>query len=79
MKEATSELNATVVVVMLVAILAVFFFSILWPGIRNTMNKNAKCSDAMCDPNSVDSNGFADCVYKDNKGEKYNLKCVWKG
>ena len=57
MKQAVGELNATIAVVMLIGIMAVFFFTVLWPSINNTMVKNSKCSDAMCDANSVGADG----------------------
>lgn len=48
MKEATGELNSTVIVVTAVAIFAVFFFIYLWPIIRGNFEASAKCSDAIC-------------------------------
>jgi len=49
MKEATGELNMTVFVIIVVAILAAFFFTIIWPMIRNNMARTTKCSDAICE------------------------------
>ena len=37
MKEASGELNMTVFVVTVVAALGVFFFTIIWPAIKNNM------------------------------------------
>ncbi len=79
MKRATGELNATLVVVTLVGLMAAFFFFVLWPEVKNIFVKDAKCSDAMCDRSTIDSNGMVDCVYKDDDGIKHDLKCVWKG
>lgn len=49
MKEVTGELNATLITVMAVALLAVFFFSVLWPMMKGNLETSAKCSDAICD------------------------------
>ena len=80
MKEATGELNMTVVIVIAVAILSVFFSGVLWPAIKNTYIANNKCSDAVCDKSTL-QDGFVDCMYfKD--GEQVGtdkFKCAWKG
>ena len=34
MKEATGELNMTLIVVVIVALLSFFFFSVIWPNIK---------------------------------------------
>ncbi len=79
MKEATGELNMTVVIVIAVAILSVFFFAILWPSIKNTFIANNKCSDAICDKNTL-QDGMVDCkYYKNGHQEGPDFKCAWKG
>lgn len=79
MKEATGEVNMTVVIVIAVATLSVFFFAVLWPSIKNTFIATNKCSDAVCDPKTV-SDGMVTCQYY-KKGQKVgnDFKCVWKG
>ena len=47
MKEASGELNLTVVVVMAVAALMAFFYTLIWPTIRNNMASNTKCQAAV--------------------------------
>ena len=85
MKEATGELNMTVVIVIAVAILAAFFYTIIWPLIRNNYNTNANCSKAICscpknDPLCRRSNGMADCKVLDKDGKVITkLTCPWKG
>ncbi len=74
MKEATSELNSTVITVVAVAAFAVFFFSILWPMIRNTIDLDQKCSGAICE-NCQD--GFCTCRMK--KDDTDTFQCVYKG
>ena len=73
MKEATSELNLTVVVVISIAGLAAFFYMTIWPMIQNNVNKYTKCSVAICEGHKNDD-GSVDCEYKGTK-----LKCAWKG
>ena len=80
MKEASGELNLTVVVVMAVAALMAFFYTLIWPTIRNNMASNTKCQAAVC-KKCEDSDGCStvDCTYTDKKGNKTEMKCVWKG
>ena len=78
MKEASGELNMTVFVVTVVAALGVFFFTIIWPAIRNNMASNTKCSDAICS-SEKNADGTVDCVYIDRKGNKSEeFTCVCK-
>ena len=80
MKEATGELNMTVVIVLAVGILSVFFFAILWPSIKNTFIANSKCSDAVCDKSTL-NNGIVTCKYYDSEGKQQgsSFTCAWKG
>ncbi len=75
MKEATGELNLTVVVVMAVAALMAFFYTLIWPTIKNNMTANTKCQAAVCeacrDPEGCKT---VKCTYK---GQTFD--CVWKG
>jgi len=81
MKQATGELNMTIVVVVAVGVLAAFFYTTIWPMLRNNFIANSKCSNAVCDPSTVDENGMAECnTYKKNgEIDIKDLKCVWKG
>ena len=79
MKQATGELNMTVVVVIAVGVLAAFFYTTIWPTIKNSYIASNKCSDAICDPRSV-SDGMATCIYYKNGRQQGNsFRCVWKG
>ncbi len=80
MKEATGELNITVVIVVAVGFLSVFFFGVLWPSIKNTYISTNRCSDAICDKKTL-NNGMVTCAYYDKNGNKQgnSFKCVWKG
>ncbi len=79
MKEATGELNMTIVIIVSIGILSAFFFTVLWPMIENSFIANSKCRNAVCDAKSV-SDGLATCrYYKDGAQVGSTFKCVWKG
>lgn len=80
MKEATGELNMTVVIVMAVGILSAFFFTVLWPNLQGQFIANSNCRKAVCD-NKPDSNGMVTCKFYDEKGiqKGSDFKCIWKG
>lgn len=80
MKEATGELNATLVVVITVGILSVFFFTVIWPILKNNLNSNSKCSNAVCPKceNGVKCKSVS-CTYKDKKGNEAKITCPYKG
>lgn len=76
MKEATGELNMTVAIVVGIAGLAAFFYFSLWPTIKNNMNSNTKCSQAICEKCPSNNCSEVDCHLK---GSNQTFKCVWKG
>lgn len=76
MKEATGDLNSTVITVIAVAAFAVFFFSYLWPMISDTIELNQKCSAAICDATTL-SDGMVTCYMEEDKNT--NFSCVYKG
>ncbi len=80
MREATGELNMTVVVVIAVGILSVFFFAILWPNIKATFIASNKCSDAVCNKRTL-KDGYVVCRYYDANGKQQGseFECPWKG
>lgn len=45
MKEATGELNMTVVTVVAIAAVAAFFYAFIWPSIKNTMMAQTVCTN----------------------------------
>lgn len=80
MKETQGELNMTVVIVVTVGILSVFFFAVVWPQIKDKFIATNKCSDAVC--GKVPSNGQVWCRYYDSKTGKQvggEFQCPWKG
>ena len=53
MKEATGELNMTVVTVVAIAAIGAFFYAFVWPAIQNSIKNNTcnvQCGDKS-DPN----------------------------
>ncbi len=78
MKEATGELNLSVVVVVAVALLSAFFFSYVWPMLRNNFDKNSKCSAAICESCKTGHNcKTVQCYIKGKKDLKFS--CPYKG
>ena len=77
MKEATGELNMTVVTVVAIAAVGAFFYAFVWPGIRRSIDRNAKCANAICDEGCTadtcectyisDDNGGTETVWCPNK------------
>lgn len=53
MKEATGELNMTVVTVVAIAAVGAFFYAVIWPGIKSSLAMN-NCKN-MCPDGLVDS------------------------
>lgn len=87
MKEAQGELNLAVIVVVIVALLSIFFFSFIWPSIQNNFAKNTRCDEAICPCPERDNNGNCvvpeggqvTCTYRDDNGTEHDITCAWKG
>lgn len=75
MKQATGDLNMTIIVVIAVAGLVAFFSMVVWPMVKGGMIHEADCSDAICEKNA-DSNGMVNCKMKN--GSK-TFQCPYKG
>ncbi len=76
MKEATSELSSTLVVVVMVGALAAFFFTSVWPAISGSLKTSANCSKAVCYKNTLDINGNVKCRMP---GSSEEITCPYKG
>ncbi len=71
MKEATGELNMTVVTVVAIAAVAAFFYAFVWPGIQASIKASTYCSNAYCA-----GGDFTNCTYTDENGEtQTGLNC----
>lgn len=86
MKEATGELNGAVVVVLSIGVLVTFFFSYIWPSIKNNFESNSQCEKATCncndDPNKgpvgrQEINGATYCICSIKGGQRF--RCIYKG
>ena len=77
MKEATGELNNTMVVVISVSILLAFFFFTLWPIIRNNFTAKSKCEQAICAKCPSGNCKSVECYLKGKQDQKF--ECVYKG
>ena len=78
MKEATGELNMTVITVVAIAAVGAFFYAFIWPAIKSNLLAQTHCASAVqC--SEPDSNGTMDCrFYKDDgSGEldEQHIKC----
>ena len=66
MKEATGELNMTVVTVVAIVAVGAFFYAMIWPNIRANIERNTNCAQAICD--CPDGNSVCNCTYIDKNG-----------
>ncbi len=68
MKEATGELNMTVITVVAIAAVAAFFYAFVWPSIKTTIQRNNKCANtSYCEQ----CNGkTCQCYYIDDDGKE---------
>lgn len=75
MKEATGELNMTVITVVAIAAIAAFFYVFVWPGIRVSIANN-NCA-AECGKNSAGTEDHFKEAVKGNfkEGSDYECKC----
>ena len=78
MKEATGELNMTVVVLTLVGLLIALFFYTVWPMIKNNFISNTNCAKAICAPCS-DGTNTCEVRTCHVSGESETFECVNKG
>ncbi len=76
MKEATGELDMTVIVAILVAALASFFYFQIWPKIGQSQNTD--CQKAVCDKDSLTDDGYVQCKVEDD-GSTKDVLCKYKG
>ncbi len=70
MKEATGELNITVITVVAIAAIAAFFYAFIWPSIKNNLNRQTLCSSAYQCNESRDV-----CNVIDKDGKKTTIDC----
>lgn len=78
MNETTGELNITIIVVTIVAVLSLFFFSYLWPKIRENFESRTQCDRAIC-PANPSREPYVNCYYRDKNNVEHPIVCAWKG
>lgn len=78
MKEATGELNTSIIVVLAVGVLMAFFYYTLWPIIRTNFDHQSKCSKAICEK-CASTNGKCEYVKCHLEGKTEEFECVYKG
>ena len=79
MKEATGELNMTVITVVAIAAVGAFFYAFIWPRVKSNISNSTECANAVCTSCEKDSKGNEKCTgCTSADGEKTNLKCTYK-
>ncbi len=76
MKEATGELNMSLVVISSVAILVAFFYGVIWPIMDKNQEQQMNCSKAICAKKDTNNDGMVDCHLK---GKTETFSCKFKG
>lgn len=78
MKEATGELNGTVIVFIAVAALTAFFFMVLWPMVKEGLISDANCASAICAAGYNPSTGKSPC-YNPEDSNREIFECPYRG
>ena len=68
MKEATGELNMTVITIVAIAAIAGFFAVVIYPGIKKNIEQTTMCASAACPASCNDTT--CKCKYTDGNTEK---------
>ena len=80
MKEATGDLNMTVIIVLIVAGLVTFFSVVIGPLVIGGIKSETNCSDAICKcsncSSKTDCKVCTDCKLK---GKNDTFSCPYKG
>ena len=76
MKEATGELNMTVITVVAIAAIAAFFYALVWPAIKANVINSQKCASAIC--NCTSNEKYCECQYVGEDGKEQNVTCAMK-
>ncbi len=72
MKEATGELNMTVVTVVAIAAVAAFFYAFIWPSIKVNILNSTKCSNSY---NCTCNGKTCQCWYLDEDQKETEVTC----
>lgn len=77
MKEATGELNMTVITVVAIAAVAAFFYAFVWPSIKTSITNATACANAIC-PSTCAEGQVCACSYIDDSGNASTVNCKVK-
>jgi len=77
MKAATGELNLAVLVIIAVAVMSAFFFTVIWPNLRDNQHSIMDCRRAVCN-NTSNGDGTVTC-WMGQVGNGAGFPCTWKG
>lgn len=79
MKEATGELNMTVITVVAIAAVGAFFYAFVWPQIKNSIEANTYCATASCSNCTVDgSKQKCNCTAEKSDGTTWTGTCSFE-
>ena len=76
MKEATGELNMTVITVVAIAAIAAFFYALVWPAIKANVINSQKCASAIC--NCASTEKYCKCQYVGEDEKEHDVTCAMK-
>lgn len=74
MKEATGELNMTVVTVVAIAAVGAFFYVFIWPAIQTSILQSTYCATAYSCEENNDGETMS-CSYRDKDGDEQSITC----
>ena len=81
MKEATGELNMTVVTIVAIAALLAFFYLVIWPNLQTGMALTSACNSAggTAYTQTLNNGASITCTANTAKtGVKSNARCTYK-
>jgi len=85
LKEATGELNMTVITIVAIAALVAFFYLVIWPTLQSGMTLNSACNNSNAGMNTysqtitgggtVSCDGAGNCTYTAANGDSTTKQC----
>lgn len=84
MKEATGELNMTVITIVAIAALVAFFYLIIWPTLQSGMTLSSACNNSNGGQNGYSQTledgstivcGNGSCTYTDANNKQTTQEC----
>lgn len=78
MKEATGELNMTVITVVAIAAVGAFFYAFIWPKVKSSITKSTECTNAVCTSCEQRGNSQVCTGCVDSDGNNINGSCTYK-